>query len=168
MRLTKKIALMGIMIALAFGFSYLETFIPLSAIGIPGIKLGLANLIVMFALYSFGWKEAAFISIIRIALSFFIFGNITSLLYSLIGGFLSYLIMLLLYRKSFFSKIGVSILGAVAHNIGQLFAATLLLRTWSIWYYSPFLLISALLTGLLNGFLLTVSYKRLDGIIKEA
>ena len=161
MRLTKKIAIMGLLTALAFGLSYLELLIPFSALGIPGVKLGLANLVVMLALYTLGRKEAAVISLVRITLSFFIFGNLTSLLYSLAGGALSFIVMLILYDKAVFSKIGVSISGAAAHNIGQIIAASFLLGTNAIFYYLPFLLLCAILTGLLNGVLLSLILKRL-------
>ena len=103
---TKKIALCGVMCALAFAFSYIEFLIPFDMIGIPGIKPGFANLVIMAALYTLGLPYAAFISFVRIALSWLIFGNITSLLYSLAGGILSLLLMFTLKKFKVFDEIG--------------------------------------------------------------
>ncbi len=137
------------MIALAFTLSYLESLLPLS-IGIPGVKLGLANLVVVVALYKLTPYEAFAIAIIRIVLAGLTFGNAYSMIYSLCGGLLSFFAMLLI-MKAELSVIGVSILGGTAHNIGQIVAAAVLMGTDKIVYYLPVLLIAGLVTGFLIG-----------------
>ncbi len=147
-----QVAYYGIFVALAFVFSFVEVLIPIS-LGIPGIKLGLANIVVLTALYALGPKEAFFISCVRIVLVGFTFGNMASLLYSLAGGLLSWLVMCLLKKIKGFSMIGVSLAGGISHNIGQIFVAALMLRTTSVIYYLPVLLIAGTITGILIGIL---------------
>lgn len=143
---------MGLLTALAMIFSYIEFLIPIS-LGIPGIKLGLANLVVVTALYVMRPHEAFLINIVRILLSGLLFGNSMSLIYSISGGVLSFFVMLALKKTNGFSVFGVSIGGGVAHNIGQILAAMLILENVMIAYYLPVLLIAGILTGLLIGFL---------------
>ena len=119
MKKTKKIALTGVFTALALAFSYIEFLIPFDMLGIPGIKPGFANLVVMAALYTLGLPYAAAVSLMRILLSFLLFGNVTSLLYSLAGGVLSLTVMFILKKTNVFGHIGVSVGGAVSHNIAQ-------------------------------------------------
>lgn len=147
-----QVAYYGIFVALAFVFSFVEVLIPIS-LGIPGIKLGLANIVVLTALYAMGPKEAFFISCVRIVLVGFTFGNMASLLYSLAGGLLSWLVMCLLKKIKGFSMIGVSLAGGISHNIGQIFVAALMLKTTSVIYYLPVLLIAGTITGILIGIL---------------
>lgn len=146
--------------ALALIFSYVETLIPVS-FGIPGIKLGLANLVIVIALYRLKLKEAYLLSVTRVLLSGFIFGNYFSILYSLAGAFLSLSVMALLKRDGGFSVIGVSIAGGVSHNIGQLMVAVLVVETYQVTYYLPVLLIAGLLTGGLIGIVSSETLKRL-------
>ena len=129
---------------------------------IPGIKPGFANLVIMAALYLLGLPYAAAVSFIRIILSFLLFGNVTSLLYSISGGVLSLFVIFLLKKFKVFDEIGVSISGAVAHNIGQTGAAALVLSSASVFYYLPVLLISSVVFGLINGLLLKLILKRVD------
>ena len=145
----KRAALFGMMTALAFTLSYLESLIPFS-IGIPGVKLGLANLVVVMAIYTMNKGEAFAIAFIRILLAGLTFGNVYSLAYSLCGGLLSLCIMLLL-RKTKLSVVGVSAAGGVCHNIGQIIVAAFVMSTIRIAYYLPALLVSGVLTGVLNG-----------------
>lgn len=147
-----KVAFYGMFVALAFVFSYVEVLIPFS-FGIPGIKLGLANIVVLTALYAMGVKEAFVISCVRIILVGFTFGNMSSLLYSLAGGLLSWLIMCICKKVKIFSVIGVSVAGGIAHNIGQIAVAAIVLQTISLSYYLPVLLIAGTITGLLIGIL---------------
>lgn len=147
---TKKLALMGLFTALAMIFGYVEAILPIS-VGIPGVKLGLANIVIVFALYRLKPSEAFFINIIRIILVNFMFGNLSVMLYSLSGGLLSFAVMVLLKKTDKFSIYGVSIAGGVFHNIGQLIAAMLVLETSSLIYYGPALLLSGLITGLVIG-----------------
>lgn len=145
----KKIALFGMMVALAFTFSYLESLIPFD-FAIPGVKLGLANLVVVVALYIMKPGEAFAIALIRIFLAGLTFGNMYSLAYSLCGGILSFAVMWLA-KKTKLSVIGVSMLGGICHNIGQIAVAAVIMETVRIAYYLPVLLIAGLVTGLLLG-----------------
>lgn len=144
-----RIALFGMMVALAFTFSYLESLIPFN-FGIPGVKLGLANLVVVVAIYTMHPGEAFFIAVARIFLAGLTFGNAYSLAYSLCGGILSFLVMLAAKRTKL-SVIGVSMLGGICHNIGQIIVAAIIMDTSRIVYYLPVLLIAGLLTGMLLG-----------------
>lgn len=155
-----RVAYFGVFTALALIFSYVETLIPVS-FGIPGIKLGLANLIIVIALYRLKLKEAYLLSVTRVLLSGLIFGNYFSILYSLAGAFLSLSVMALLKRDGGFSVIGVSIAGGVSHNIGQLIVAVLVVETYQVTYYLPVLLIAGLLTGGLIGIVSSETLKRL-------
>lgn len=149
-QLAQKVARMGVLVALAMIFSYIEVLIPFQ-IGIPGAKLGIANLVVLVALYQCSAKEAFLISMVRIFLMCLLFGNILSGIYSLSGGVLSFLVMWLAKKSNWFSEMGVSIAGGVAHNVGQLGAAVLVLQTVSIVGYLPVLLIAGLITGAMIG-----------------
>jgi heptaprenyl diphosphate synthase len=140
-------------VALAFVFSYIEVLIPFSAVGVPGFKLGLANIVVLTALYAMGAKEAFVISCIRIVLVGFTFGNMFSILYSLAGGLLSWLVMCLCKKIKSLSIVGVSIAGGISHNVGQIIMAAIVLQTKSVGYYLPVLLITGTVTGLLIGLL---------------
>lgn len=146
----KTVALMAMMIALAMIFSYVETMIPIN-FGIPGVKLGLANLVIVAAIYLFGGKQAFLISIVRIFLSGFMFGNLASIMYSLAGGLLSLAVMLLLKKTDKLSILTVSVMGGICHNIGQLIVAMLVVENLKLIFYVPVLLISGFLTGLLIG-----------------
>ena len=141
---------MAMMIALAMIFSYVETMIPIN-FGIPGVKLGLANLVIVAAIYLFGGRQAFLISIVRIFLSGFMFGNLASIMYSLAGGLLSLAVMLLLKKTDKLSILAVSVMGGICHNIGQLIVAMLVVENLKLIFYVPVLLISGFLTGLLIG-----------------
>lgn len=158
-----KVAYFGVLTALALIFSYVETLIPIQ-FGIPGVKLGLANLIIVIALYRMKLSEAYLLSIVRVLLAGFIFGNYFSIIYSLAGGLLSLTVMALLRKKGGFSVIGVSIAGGVFHNIGQLIVASVIVETFSVMYYVPVLLIAGLVTGLLIGIASDGMLKRLANL----
>ena len=119
---TKKIALCGVLTALAMIFSYIESVIPVP-IPVPGIKLGVANIAVITILYVLGVKEAIVINLLRIVLTSLLFGNVNSFLFSISGAALSLTIMIIMKKLDFFSCIGVSVCGGVMHNIGQIIAA---------------------------------------------
>lgn len=155
-----KVAYFGVFTALALIFSYVETLIPIH-LGIPGVKLGLANLIIVITLYKMGTKEAYVLSVVRVVLAGFIFGNMFSILYSMSGGLLSLSVMTLLKKTNKFSVMGVSMAGGVFHNIGQILMAAIVLDSLSITYYLPVLLISGVLTGFLIGFIANEMLKRL-------
>lgn len=158
----KKIALFGMMVALAFTFSYFESLIPFN-FSIPGVKLGLANLVVVIALYIMKPSEAFAIAIIRILLSGLTFGNVYSLAYSLCGGILSFAVMYLVKRTKL-SVIGVSMLGGICHNIGQIIVAAIVMGTARIAYYLPVLLIAGLITGLLLGIISKLVIDRFEKV----
>ena len=142
----KKTAYLGVMLALALICSYVEVLIPVP-IGIPGIKLGLANIVIVFALYSLGIKEALVLSVMRVTISGFMFGNVIAIAYSLAGGLLSLLIMFLLKKTDKLSCISVSIAGGIFHNIGQMIIATILVDNYYVLYYVPVLMIAGFITG---------------------
>ena len=148
----KKIAYLGLFASVAIIFGYVESLIPFFA-GIPGIKLGLANLAVLFILETYSWKEAALVSVVRIFVIGFLFGNLFSILYSLAGAALSLTVMTLIKKKSNFSILGVSVAGGVSHNVGQLIVAAVIVENTSLLYYAPALLISGVVTGLVIGML---------------
>lgn len=146
----KKTAYMGIFLALALICSYIETLIPFH-IGIPGVKLGLTNIVIVWVLYLLGTKEALAISVMRIVLSGMMFGNAFSIAYSLAGGLLSFIVMVLLKKTGRFKCISVSIAGGIFHNIGQLLVAAAIVQNLSVFYYIPVLFISGTITGLVIG-----------------
>lgn len=156
----KKTAYLGLFAAVAIIFGYVESLIPFFA-GIPGIKLGLANLAVLFILEKYTWKEAALVSAVRILVIGFLFGNMFSILYSLAGAALSLTVMNLMKKFSGFSILGISVAGGVSHNIGQLIVAALIVENTSLFYYAPALLISGVVTGLLIGLLTGEVLKRI-------
>ena len=143
-QLWRKTAFMGVFLALAMICSYIEMLIPFD-FGIPGVKLGLTNIVVVLMLYSIGTKEAFCVSVIRI----FLIG----ILYSLGGGILSFLVMALLKKGNHLGCISVSVAGGIAHNIGQILIAALVVSSHYVLYYFPVLLIAGLLTGFLIGLL---------------
>ena len=150
----------GVFTALALLFSYIESLIPFH-IGIPGVKLGLANLIIVIALYKMNARQAFLLSVTRIVLAGFLFGNLFSILYSLAGGMLSLIVMILLKKQNGFSVMGVSVAGGVFHNVGQLVIAMLVTESLNLFYYVPVLMISGLITGIFIGIIANEMLKRL-------
>ena len=147
----KKIAFCAVLVALALALSYAERFIPLQlVVPLPGIKLGLANVVTLVALYRLKSRYAFAILISRCILGA-VFGGITGLLFSLTGGVLALMAMLLAKKVPLFSVYGVSVLGAAAHNLGQILAAMVLLRSVYVAAYLPWLLLAAIVTGILTG-----------------
>lgn len=152
MRKTKRLTLCAILIALAMALSYTERFIPLQMlVPLPGVKLGLANIVTLMALYLMGPKAAFAILIPRCIFGAIFGGGITGLAFSLIGGLLAMCVMALSRKIPVFSVYGVSILGAAAHNMGQILAAMVLMNSVYIGAYLPYLLGVALFTGFATG-----------------
>lgn len=152
MRKTKRLTLCAILIALAMALSYTERFIPLQIlVPLPGVKLGLANIVTLMALYLMGPKAAFAILIPRCIFGAIFGGGITGLAFSLIGGLLAMCVMALSRKIPVFSVYGVSILGAAAHNVGQILAAMVLMNSVYIGAYLPYLLGVALFTGFATG-----------------
>ena len=155
----KNVAVTGVFIALAMVFSYIETFIPIN-IGVPGVKLGLANIVTIVVLHKLGVGRAVLVSLIRIVLSAMLFGNMTVMLYSLAGAMVSLLVMAILCKLKFFSIAGVSIAGGVAHNMGQLILAMFMLSDQHVLYYAPVLIISGTIAGIVTGILaVAITYR---------
>lgn len=149
---TKKLTLCALLVSMALVLSYIERFIPLQmAIPLPGIKLGLANIVSLIALYMLGGRYAYGILALRCFLGSVFSGSITGLIFSLTGGSLAMLVMTLTKKVPFLSVYGVSILGAAAHNIGQTCAAMVIMHSVYIGAYLPYLLIIAIVTGFATG-----------------
>ena len=148
----QKVALYGVLIALAMVLSYVEMLSPLP-VGIPGVKPGLANLVVFLALYMMTAREALLISMVRILLVSITFGNGSAFLYSMAGGILSFLVMWIFQKKDFLLPSGVSIAGGIAHNVGQLLMAAVILENGAVFTYFPVLLAAGCITGGIIGFL---------------
>ena len=148
--MTKKIAYSAMLVALGIIFSYVELLIPLS-FGVPGIKLGLANLVIVVGIFMLPKLQVLGVLLARILLVSFMFGNMSSLLYSLAGGLCSFAVMCLLIRMKGFSQIGISMAGGVFHNVGQVLVAACVVESTAVFYYLPVLLIAGLLTGGLIG-----------------
>lgn len=163
---TKKLAKLGMLISVALILSYVESLIPFG-FGIPGIKLGLANLAVLLCLYCIGAKEAIIINVMRILLAGFLFGNLYSIIYSLAGGVFSFLIMWLAKRMKTFTINGVSVLGGVCHNLGQILIAAFVVETAGVFYYIPYLLVAGVLTGWLIGFITKLMIPYFERVLNE-
>jgi len=150
-------------VAQATALNIVERFFVIP-IAIPGVKLGLANIITMLAILLLGFKEAIFIVIMRCSLAALLGGGPFSFLFSITGGLLSALVMILLWKKfsSHISIISISLVGAVAHNIGQLFVASIIVQDFRIYVYLPVLLVSALITGCIVGLVTQHSYNTLQ------
>ena len=160
----KKIALYGLLIALAMLLSWVESLIPLP---LPaGVKVGLANLVVLIALYELGPADALVLSLVRVLLVSFTFGNMSAMLYSLAGSILSFFVMLLLYKTKVFGMAGVSVAGGVAHNLGQLIVAGLVLQT-DMRLYLPVLLFGGVIAGVVIGLLGAEIARRIHGVMQR-
>ena len=161
----KYVAIYAMFIALAMIFSYVESLIPLN-IAIPGIKLGLANLVVIVALYTLDAKSAFSISIVRVILVAFTFSNLSAIMFSLIGAVCSILCMLAVRALKIFSTTGVSIAGAITHNLAQLIVAIWVVDTIEVLYYMPALTIAAVVSGLLIGLLASLVIQRIEKMFR--
>ena len=158
--MAKKVSLYGILVSLAFIASYIEVLIPFN-FHIPGMKLGLANIAVLIALYTGGTKAGITVSIIRIILVGLTFGNPYSAIYGLSGGVISLAVMIALKKTDFFGVMGVSMAGGVAHNLGQLLCAMILLKLPAVFTYLSYLMLVGTVTGALIGIIDEEVLKRL-------
>lgn len=159
---TQKTALTALMAALALIFSYIEVLIPFN-FGVPGIKLGIANLIIIVTLYYIGPKYALAVNVMRVLVAGLLFNGLFGAAYSLAGALISFLVMLLLKKTKIFSVVGVSMAGGVAHNLGQILVAAFLVSNIKIFVYFPVLIISGVISGTLIGILSYLILKRLPG-----
>ena len=157
---TSKLTIAALMAALALIFSYIEVLIPFN-FGIPGIKLGIANLVIIVALYYLGTRYALLINVIRILIGGLLFSGVFGMLYSMAGALLSMLVMVLVKKCGLFSVTGVSMAGVVAHNLGQLLVAAFLVSNLKIFVYFPVLVISGVVSGAVIGILAYLVLKKL-------
>lgn len=163
---TKKTAIFGLLIALAFVLGYVESLVPIY-LGAPGVKLGLANLVTMIGLYCMGVKAAAVISVVRILLSGIIFGPPSAILFGMAGAALSLTVMAVCKKFRLFGMVGVSILGGVAHNIGQFLMAAFVVHTFGVFSYLPVLLAAGTIAGALIGLLGGMIVVRVGRVLLE-
>lgn len=159
----RKIAFLGLSITLAMILSFVESQIPVFTT-IPGMKVGLPNLVMVFLLYRVGWKETVIVSLIRAFLVALLFGNLQSLIFSISGAVLSLTGMILLKKTGLFSSVAVSVTGGVLHNVGQIIAACLWTGTVQIVYYLPALLVSGVCAGIAIGLIAGFLLKRLENV----
>ena len=158
---TKKLTTLGLSVALALILSYLESLLP-PLMAVPGVKVGLPNIVILFLLYRYGWKEAGAVSLIRLLLSAALFTGFVAFFYGLAGAVLSLAGSALLKRSDRFSPLGVSVAGGVLHNLGQIALAALILESGYIFAYLPVLLLSGTLAGALVGLLAGILIRRRD------
>lgn len=154
------LVLYGMFISVTLVVSYLESFIPIP-FPVPGIKIGLANIVILWVLFAMNVKSAIIISLLRVLLSGFLFGNLYIMLFSFVGAALSLTVIILLKKTKKFSITGISIAGAVCHNIGQIIVAIIVLENSKIIYYLPFLIISGVIFGLIIGIAGSILYKKI-------
>ena len=157
----KKLTLLALCVSLAMILSFIESQIP-AVVAIPGVKMGLTNIVVVYVLYKLGWKEAIVISLTRVFLVGILFGNGVSLIYSFAGALVSFIGMLLLKKTKAFSCMAVSITGGVLHNLAQIGAASLVMTTNILTYYAPFLILSGTIAGTAIGIIAAILIKRID------
>lgn len=160
----KKLTSLSVSVALAMVLSFIESQIP-PLVAVPGVKIGLSNIVTVFLLYTLGAREAGGVSLVRVALSSVLFGSSVSFIYSLSGAALSFLVMLFAKKLGVFSPVGVSVLGGVFHNVGQIIAACIVMENAAISVYLAPLVISGVLAGIAVGVLAGILTKKLDGKI---
>ena len=160
---TKKVAFLGLSIALAMILSFVESQIP-ALVAVPGVKVGLPNLVMVFLLYKVGWKETVIVSLIRILLVSMLFGNVQTMWFSLAGAVLSLGVMILMKKFTSFSHASISVVGGIFHNVGQILVACFITKTPQITYYLPILIISGSAAGILVGLAAGMLEKRVPKI----
>lgn len=163
---TKKTVFLGLAASVTLILSYVEFLLPPLVATVPGVKMGLPNIMIIFLLYRFGWKEAAAVSLVRLFAVALLFGNVMTLAYSFAGALLSLVLMTLFKKWGVFSMVGVSIIGGVTHNLGQILVAMLVMQTREIGYYMIVLAVTGTIAGILVGLagMLTLKYTRHSNI----
>lgn len=156
---TDRVAKMGLLLALGMILSYVEALFPIAP-SMPGVKIGLANMLVVLLLYSYGWKNGVIYQLSRILLTAMLFGNLFSCVYSLTGAALSMAVMMGLKKSDLLDMAGISMSGGIAHNIGQLFIAYFIVQNTAIGWYMPVLLITGAVSGYVIGFISEILLKR--------
>ncbi len=162
----RTVALYGMLIALAFVFSYIEAMIPIP-LPVPGVKLGLANLVNVVGLYTVGIAGTIAVGLVRIVLVGFTFGNTFSMLYGLAGGILSLAVMAAVKKTDFFGSTGVSVLGGIFHNVGQLIVAACVTKTAGVFTYLPVLTVAGVVAGTLIGLLGGLIVERIGDFVRQ-
>ena len=157
---TKKLTTLSLLVAVAMILSYIESLITVF-VAVPGVKLGLSNIATVFALYTLGWPAAIAVSLVRVCLSALLFGNIPSLAFSLAGAVLALAAMIPLSRVNLFTGIGVSVVGAIMHNVGQISCAAIVMETLGVTYYLIPLLISGTIAGVVIGIISGILVERI-------
>lgn len=157
----KTVAFLGMCTAIAMVFAWVESQLPPLVAAVPGVKMGLPNIAIIFILYRFGWKEAAAVSFVRIIAVSLLFGNPIMIAYSLAGGFLSLFGMTLLKKLNFLSPTGVSVAGGVLHNVGQVLMAMLIMSTAGLGYYLIILTVTGIVSGAFVGLCGSFAVKRI-------
>ena len=161
----KRLTTLSVSVALAMILSFLETLIP-PLVAVPGVKIGLANIVTVFILYVFGWREAVSVSLIRVCLSALLFGSAVSLLYSASGALLSIVGMILLKKLPISSELSVSVTGGVLHNAGQIICASIIMENSAIALYLPPLVISGTIAGVAVGAAAAILTKKLARVVR--
>ncbi len=161
---TRKTAFLGVVTAISMVLSYLEAILPPLYAAIPGIKVGLPNIVIIFILYRFSFKEAGAVSIVRVLLTALLFGNAMTLAYSTGGAVLSIVLMAVAKRTDKLSCVGVSIIGGIAHNLGQIIVAVFLLNSTQIMYYMLVLLLTGTAAGVAIGLIGSVLIKKIPRV----
>ncbi len=163
---TKKTVFLGLAASVTLILSYVESLLPPLVAAVPGVKMGLPNIMIIFLLYRFGWREAAAVSLVRLLAVALLFGNVMTLAYSFAGALLSLILMTLFKKWGVFSMVGVSIIGGVTHNLGQILVAMLVMQTREIGYYMIVLAVTGTVAGILVGLagMLTLKYTRHSNI----
>ncbi|MBE6798348.1 MAG: Gx transporter family protein [Ruminococcaceae bacterium] len=164
MKNTKRMTFLGLAAAVCLVLSFVETLLPPLIAAVPGIKLGLPNIMIIFVLYRFSVSEAAIVSLVRLLAVALLFGSAMTFMYSLAGAVLSLAVMAILRRLNVFSKVGVSVAGGVCHNVGQILVAIAVLATREIGYYFPVLAVSGIVTGAFVGLCAAELSKRTEKI----
>lgn len=155
-----RIAYTALLAALALIFSYIEVLFPFN-IGVPGVKLGIANLVIIVTLYHMDWRYAMGVNLLRVVVAGLLFTGVFGALYSLAGAILSMLVMALLKKTDLFSVTGVSIAGGVSHNLGQILVAATLVSNLKMFVYFPVLIFSGIISGAIIGIVSYLILKRL-------
>lgn len=155
----RRVATLGILVAVAFVLSYIEAILPFS-LGIPGIKLGFSHIVTVFALYRMRTWETVLVTLVRVVLAAMLFGSALSAIYSLVGATVSLAVMLVLRRLPVFSEVGVSAAGGVAHNVGQIACAAILMETAGLIWYLPVLLAAGCVSGVVIGSVASLIIRR--------
>ena len=158
----RKMVTLALCTSIALILAYVESLIPPLVVAIPGVKLGLPNIAIIFILYQFGMSEAIAVSIVRVFAVSLLFGNPVTLAYSAAGAILSLVGMALLKRTNWLSTVGVSVAGGVLHNVGQILVAMLLLGTAELGYYLIVLTMTGIISGIFVGFCAAFAIKRIN------